>query len=934
AEGLTVSPSELPGRRALLGERPESMLVRYRRRGDEADNWSILSSAPVFDDDGKVLYAINIFRDVTDWRRMETALEQAHENLSRIFESSPLAIIALDADGIVRLWNRGAEQIFGWSREEAIGHILPSVPQSRLEEFRENVRRTISGEHLAGNEARRQRKDGSPIDVAMWTSKIVAPDGEELAVAMTADMTERKRVEEQNRFLAEASELLSSSLDATTNLRTLANLAVPTIADWCSIDLASNEGRLERLIIAHRDPEKVQWAEELRRRYPSDPNSPTGLFQMLRTGNPELHETVDEALLRQGASDEQHFQILRELGLRSVMIVPLKGRDRVLGAISLVSSEPGRHYGPQDLAFAEELARRAALSLENSLLYQSEQEARLLAERAVRRSMALLEVAAALSEANTPEAVAAVIVSRGFSALGAGAGAVVVIEPGRRELRALRMEGYSSEIIEQWSHRSLADTPIAAAITAKEALLFESRADILNRFPSIRDHMAEEFEAAACVPLLLDRKAIGCIALSFREQRRFSIEDQTFLLTLARQCAQAVDRARLYVAERQAREAAEEASRAKDDFLATLSHELRTPLTATIGWARLLTMTPPDQETLQVGLESIFRTAQTQARIVDDILDVSRIITGKMRIDAVPVNLGAVVEASRDAVRSAADAKGIALVLRLTRPLQVTGDADRLQQVVWNLLANAIKFSPAGATVEVSLEETAAAVRLQVRDNGRGIEPHLLPHVFDRFRQGDSSSSRVSGGLGLGLSIVRHLVELHGGEVSVESEGEGRGTTFTILLPRLEQSSALLPIREPVRPEVTATSSLSGHRLLVVEDEADTRALIGRMLEQSGAEVRCVESAAEALRILDDYHPDLIVSDLAMPEADGYALLHAVRTRPEGMEVPVIALTAYGREEDQASVLASGFQGYLRKPIEPEQLTLSIASILARPIPE
>jgi signal transduction histidine kinase len=386
-----------------------------------------------------------------------------------------------------------------------------------------------------------------------------------------------------------------------------------------------------------------------------------------------------------------------------------------------------------------------------------------------------------------------------------------------------------------------------------------------------------------------------------------------------------------------AKQQAEEANRMKDEFLATLSHELRTPLNAMLGWAQVLRMGKLDEAAAARALETIERNARAQAQLIADLLDVSRIITGKLRLDFQPVELPRIIEAALDSVRPAADAKGIHLVVTrdpLASP--VLGDGDRLQQVVWNLLSNAIKFTPREGTVEVRLRQTGASAEVRVSDTGAGIRPDFLPYVFDRFRQAESTITRSHGGLGLGLSIVRHLVELHGGTVEVQSEGEGKGAIFTVLLPvRAARAGGNVSVEAAEEKEVQPWSNpalLQGLVVLVVEDEDDTRSLLIAALEQCGAEVAAVSSVADAVARLDAGPVHVLVSDLAMPDEDGYALIRKVRARSadQGGTVPAAALTAYARAEDRNRVLASGFQRHLPKPIDPSDLVRVVASLAGR----
>ena len=375
---------------------------------------------------------------------------------------------------------------------------------------------------------------------------------------------------------------------------------------------------------------------------------------------------------------------------------------------------------------------------------------------------------------------------------------------------------------------------------------------------------------------------------------------------------------------RQKTEELEQANRIKDEFLAILSHELRSPLNAIQGWATLLRTRKLNEAATARALATIERNAKLQTQLIEDLLDVSRILRGKLNLDMVSVNLASTIEASIDTTRLAAEAKSIEIVSLIDANVGVVlGDPNRLQQVVWNLLSNAIKFTPSGGRVEVCLERNGTQAQIRVSDTGKGISPDFLPYVFERFRQADGSTTRKYGGLGLGLAIVRHLVELHGGTVEAESEGEGKGATFTVRLPLM--AVAAPPIQEDSQSD--GSPDLSGVRVLVVDDEADSRELIAFMLEQYGASVTAVSSAQLALETLPLVKPDLLVSDIGMPEMDGYMLIRQVRSLPleQGGLIPAIALTAYAGEVDQQQALSAGFQMHLAKPVKPALLAIVVA---------
>jgi signal transduction histidine kinase/response regulator RpfG family c-di-GMP phosphodiesterase len=485
-------------------------------------------------------------------------------------------------------------------------------------------------------------------------------------------------------------------------------------------------------------------------------------------------------------------------------------------------------------------------------------------------------------------------------------------------------------------------------------------------------------------PILSPSRGHGWLYLTNKlDAEEFSEADERLAVTLATQVASSYENARLYaeaqrhaaelqqevterklaeeararllVREQAARADAERANRTKDEFLATLSHELRTPLTAILGWTHLIRGGNLDASMMTRALETIERNARAQSQLIDDLLDVSRIITGKLMLDFRPVELASIIEATVDTVRPMAEAKSIQVRPALrTAHCIVSGDPARLQQVVWNLFSNAVKFTPEGGSVEVGLTCDERHVELEVSDTGQGISQDFLPYIFDRFRQADGTTTRKHGGLGLGLAIVRHLVELHGGTIRAHSDGDGHGATFTLSLPLATASTAPLDEEDAVEerpgnivmlsptatdemrePSAAQSDVLGGLRILIVDDEADTRELVQEVLARQGAEVRSSGSAAEALRTLAVWKPDLLISDIGMPVEDGYELIRQVRNfdAEHHGQIPAVALTAYAGAEDHRRALAAGFQTHLAKPIVPKSLIETVARVAGRVAP-
>lgn len=602
-------------------------------------------------------------------------------------------------------------------------------------------------------------------------------------------------------------------------------------------------------------------------------------------------------------------------------------------SVSVSASATGRKA--RIVTVVRDIAERKRLEEERGQFIR-EQAARMEAEASEQRAVFLAEAGAILASSLDYETTLATTARLAVPTLGDWCLVAVLGEDGRVHPLAVahqdpRRVEWAQTLFRQRSAEGSEGAVFAEAVRTRRPKIYTRTSAMLPGMSEAETEFlkAVEFNAAMVVPMVARGRALGTITLiAVESARRYRHADLLLGQALAGRAALAVDNALLH------REV-QQASRLKDEFLATLSHELRTPLNAILGWARLLRggrLSPQKQER---ALEAVERNAVAQASLVSDILDVSRIITGKLRLDIGTVDMKVAVAAALDSVRPAADAKGVRLEAQVAEALPpMAGDFDRLLQVVWNLLSNGVKFTPRGGWVRIAVERQESQVVLQVSDSGIGIRRDFLPYVFDRFRQADPTPARPHGGLGLGLSVVRHLVELHGGTVEARSGGLNRGSTFTVKLPieaahagtaeAAEEASA----REQIQAESGAR--LAGIRVLVVDDEQDARDLLGTILEAEGAFILQAASALEARASFETFQPHLLIADIGMPLEDGYSLVRRLRSLAPApiSRIPAVAVTAYARPEDQAAALAAGYTRHVAKPVDPEELLDTVVQVV------
>jgi len=744
-------------------------------------------------------------------------------------------------------------------------------------------------------------------------------------------------------FLSEVAAILGASLDYDRTLAGVARLAIPTLADLCAVDLVEPDGKIRRVATAHVDPAKEALVGDLRAVHGFNPDAPHGVPAVVRTRRPVLVGNATEQDLAIAARNAEQLEMFRTLALKSWIIVPLIARDQVLGALTFVITESARRYTSADLTFVESVANRAAVAIDNARLYREADTARLVAESAsaaAHRAQREAEIFGELTAAITASLDLTTVLERVVN----GAKELCNADIGRIALR----ESDTDRMVFRYSAGSRLGTGHPTEVDRANGLggyvwrtgqpyrTADHRVDPYRHRALAALLEKEGTVASLVVPIHLRDHVEGLIYLDRRSSEPFTERDEQLVRRFADHAAVAIQNAHLLAAEKTARGDAEVANRAKDEFLAVLSHELRTPLNAVYGWARMLRAGDVGDDGRDRALDVIIRNANAQVQLIDDLLDISRVVTGKMRLDLRRVDLKRVVESVLDAVRPAAEAKAIRLETVLDpRAEPVTGDQARLEQVVWNLVMNAVKFTP-GGQIEVAVRRVNAHVEIVVSDTGRGIAPDVLPFIFDRFRQGDSSSTRAHGGLGLGLALVKHLVELHGGTVVARSPGQGQGATFVVSLPLTIAESPAAPgdSSQAIAGsfDLPPSARLDGLRILVVDDDRDAIDLASAILADAGAYVKSAASAREAFATVLAWRPDVLVSDIEMPEEDGYMLIRKIRAlhKQDGSELPAIALTAYGRPQDRVLALTAGYNMHVRKPVDPAELTTIIAGLVSR----
>jgi PAS domain S-box-containing protein len=812
---------------------------------------------------------------------MDTPLDDAAiRHLARVVESSDDAIVSKDLNGTITSWNRAAERIFGYSAAEAVGQsIRMIIPADRQTEEDVVLSRIRAGEGISQFETVRQRKDGTLIPISLTVSPIRDEAGRVIGASKIArDITERNRAIITGRRLAA---VVESSDDAiiTKDLNGIITSWNPAAVRMFGYAEDEAIGQSIRILI----PDDLQGEEDV-------------VLARIRAG-----EKVD------------HYETVRQRKDGTRLLISL--------TVSPIRNEKGEIVG------ASKVARDIT---ERSQLLASAQEHAVNTEK-------LGEVGATVASTLDREAIVQKVTDIATELTRAEFGAFFynVTEPDSGDVYMLyTLSGAPKEAFAKFPH------PRATAVFAPTfygdgpVRLDDVTADPrYGKNPPyagmppghlpVRSYLAVPVKG-------VNGDVIGGLFFGHSRIGVFTEQHERLALGVAAWASVALENARLY-------DEAKVANRMKDEFLAVLSHELRTPLNAILGYARLLRGNIITGDKAVRGLEILERNAASLTQIVEDVLDVSRIVSGKIRLDVQPVELPWIIDNAVATVEPAADARSVRVQTVIDpRVGPVSGDPGRLQQVVWNLVSNAVKFTPKQGRVQVRLELVNSHVEIVVSDTGVGIRPDFLPYVFERFRQAEAGTTRKTGGLGLGLAIVRHIVEMHGGTVEASSAGEGKGATFRVRLPLMIVHPQTVEVRRehPRSERVTPLASLGdlqGVRVVAVDDEEDALILLRAVLETAGGVVTTFSSPVQALARLADVRPQVLVIDLGMAEMDGFELIRRIRASESGIrDIPAAALTAFARSEDRTKALRSGFEMHLAKPVDPAELVASVATLARR----
>jgi PAS domain S-box-containing protein len=857
--------------------------------------------------------------------------------LQIITDAVPSLMAYVSPDERYAAANRAHGEWFDRDPDQLIGcTLLDSLGEETYRTIEPYVRRALSGEQVTFEAVIPYRSDVRHVEATYVPDR--AQDGSIIGyVALTTDISDRKKLEAELRHQAASRAALNRIGQYLTGQLDLEKL-VQAVTDAATELSGAEFGAFFYNVLDDSGESYMLYTlsgapREAFAGFPMPRN--TAIFEPTFRGIEivRLDDVTEDP--RYGKSPPHYGMPKGHLPVRSYLAVPVLSRSgEVLGGLFFGHSRRGVFTSAVESLIAT-LAAQAAIAIDNSRLFAAVERQRRAAEDSARRSQFLSDASRTLAASFDISLSFAQVARLAAQTLGTYC-TIDMLDEGRLiSIAAAHADSArqraTEELRKYQRHQADASRWWLAMQQGASQVLPELDDEFFLRasHDGHQQRLLHELglHALVIVPLMFGGGPLGTLTVGWTSPKRFDDDDVLIAEELAYRISLTLSNARLF-------QQAQDASRLKDEFLAVVSHELRTPLNAIRGWTSLLRTTKLDQRQTEHALGVIDRNISAQTQLIEDLLDISRIVSGRMRLNVQPVDVASVVKSAIDSIEPAAAAKQIRLEPVLDPGSgPVWGDPARLQQIAWNLLSNAIKFTPRQGRVQIRLRRLDSHVELAVADSGQGIAPAFLPHVFDRFRQGDSTTTRAVGGLGLGLAIVRHLVELHGGSVDAVSPGEGQGATFTVRLPVMvlhrRKDDYRMPVeREPQRVDIR----LDGARVLCVDDDEETCEVLSVLLKNVGSEVRTATSVAEAMTIVETWHPDVVISDIEMPGEDGYALVRRIRALEAGTgrRTLAIAVTAYARTDDRVRALSAGFQSHLPKPVEPAELLAVLGSLLGR----
>ncbi|MDZ8104932.1 MAG: PAS domain S-box protein [Nostoc sp. DedQUE12a] len=961
---------------------------------DGSIHWLIARGRASYDANGQPLRMIGVTLDITDRKLSEQQNQRTLQRLQTLIAASPLPIAIIEPDCIVQLWNPAAAKLFGWSEAEVLGKPIPIVPPEKQEECRLVREAVSNGEIFSGVETYRCKRDGSTVVVSISAALLDDSNAIVLLfqdITKRQQIEEALRSSQaQLQTLFDEAPLGVFLIDEDFRIRQVNPTALPVFGDIP--DLIGRDFEEVMHILwspAYADEVVQQYRHTLETGEPYF--VPERIEERRDRGVIEYYEwRINRIPLPEGrygvvcyfrdistqvlariaiAESESRFRLMVEsakdyaiftLDLNGIIASWNSGAQKLLGytETEAIGRDARIIFTPEDneqkqaewemqTALTQERAENERWHLRkdgtqfwaSGLMMPLQNEAghiqgfvKILQDKTAKRQAdqrlhLLYEMTRDLLAAEHPMQLMNNLFSKLSEQLGLNCYYNYMVEQ-KDNRPILHLKNYTG-ISDDTAH-SMEWIEFGQYLCGLVAQ--QRRQIVLDRGQISTDPNAQQLKsmgitAYACQPLIVRGRLLGSLSFGSFTRTNFTLEEINLLQSTCDQIAIALERADLLTSMQQQAQQLQQANRIKDEFLAVLSHELRSPLNPILGWSQLLKTGKLDQAKTAQALDVIERNAKLQSELIEDLLDVSRILQGKLSLNVSRVNLAMTIQAAMETVRLAAQAKSIEIQAQLQPDVGlVSGDPNRLQQVIWNLLSNAIKFTDVGGQVEIRLERLDGFAQIIVSDTGKGIHPDFLPHVFDYFRQEDGATTRKFGGLGLGLAIARHLVELHGGTVWADSLGEGQGATFTVRLPSLANPS---PRNSDVKKS-EPSRNLQGIKILVVDDDNDTREFLTFLLKQYQANVTAVASAVEAIATFSEFKPDVLVSDIGMPEVDGYMLMRQVRALPpeQAGQIKAIALTAYAGEIDYQQAMLAGFQRHVPKPVEPEVLVKAIADLV------